>query len=201
MPVSMFTSGIAAFAAAGIVGLAVFAGSAGAADNPPIPKNPKSVYDFTVKDIEGKSVKLDRYKGKTLLIVNTASLCGNTPQYASLETLYQKYKGRGLRILAFPANNFGSQEPGSDGQIKEFCTGKYKTTFDLFSKIDVKGVNQAPLYKYLTSKETDPKYAGDVEWNFAKFLIGRDGKIANRFKAGTDPLTPDVEKTIVAALK
>jgi glutathione peroxidase len=159
------------------------------------------VYDFTVKDIDGKSVKLDRYKGKTLLIVNTASRCGNTPQYASLEKLYQKYKGRGLRILAFPSNDFGQQEPGSDGQIKEFCTAQYKTTFDLFSKVEVKGANQTPLYKYLTSKETDPNFGGDVEWNFAKFLIGRDGKVMNRFKAGTDPLTPDVEKTIVAALK
>ena len=201
MPTSLFSVGAAAIAALSIISLAVVAGSANAEGDKAAPKSPKSVYDFTVKDIDGKSVKLDRYKGKTLLIVNTASLCGNTPQYASLEKLYQKYKGQGLRILAFPANNFGQQEPGSDGQIKEFCTAKYQTTFDLFSKVDVKGENQAPLYKYLTSKETDPKFAGDIEWNFAKFLIGRDGKIANRFKAGTDPLTPDVEKMIVAALK
>lgn len=201
MSISLLASGIAAFAAVGIVSLAIFAGGADAAGAADAPKNPKSVYDFTVKDIDGKAVKLDRYKGKTLLIVNTASLCGNTPQYASLERLYQKYKGQGLRILAFPANNFGQQEPGSDGQIKEFCTAKYKTTFDLFSKVEVKGANQAPLYKYLTSKETDPKFAGDIEWNFAKFLIGRDGKIAGRFQAGTDPLTPEVEKTIAAALK
>lgn len=201
MSISLFASGVAAFAAVGIVSLAVFAEGADAADKPAAPAAPKSVYDFTVKDINGKPVKLDRYKGKTLLIVNTASKCGNTPQYASLEKLYQKYKGQGLRILAFPANNFGQQEPGSDGQIKEFCTAQYKTTFDLFSKVDVKGANQVPLYKYLTSKETDPKFAGDVEWNFAKFLIGRDGKVINRFQAGADPLTPDVEKTIVAALK
>ncbi|MES2463564.1 MAG: glutathione peroxidase [Armatimonadota bacterium] len=200
MPISLFASGTAAVAVACIAALAVFGGEADAADPSSAPTNPKSVYDFAVKDIDGKTVKLDRYKGKTL-IVNTASLCGNTPQYASLEKLYQKYKGQGLRILAFPANNFGSQEPGSDGQIKEFCSLKYKTTFDLFSKVDVKGANQAPLYKYLTSKETDPKFAGEVEWNFAKFLIGRDGKVVNRFKAGTDPLTPDVEKTIVASLK
>jgi glutathione peroxidase len=201
MPISLFTSGVAAIAAAGVVSLAVFAGSADAAGKPATSKNPKSVYDFTVKDIDGKTVKLDRYKGKTLLIVNTASRCGNTPQYASLEKLYQKYKGQGLRILAFPANDFGQQEPGSESQIKEFCTAQYKTTFDLFSKVEVKGANQTPLYKYLTSAETNPKTAGDVEWNFAKFLIGRDGKVVNRFKAGTDPLTPDVEKTIVATLK
>jgi glutathione peroxidase len=201
MPISLFASGVTAIAAVGIAALAIFSGSADADETSPAPKSPKSVYDFTVKDIDGKSVKLDRYKGKTLLIVNTASRCGNTPQYASLEKLYQKYKGRGLRILAFPSNDFGQQEPGSDGQIKEFCTAQYKTTFDLFSKVEVKGANQTPLYKYLTSKETDPNFGGDVEWNFAKFLIGRDGKVMNRFKAGTDPLTPDVEKTIVAALK
>ncbi len=201
MPISYFVSGAALIAAVGIVSVAVLTGSADAAEKPAAPGNPKSVYDFTVKDIDGKTVKLDRYKGKTLLIVNTASRCGNTPQYASLEKLYQKYKGQGLRILAFPANDFGQQEPGSDGQIKEFCTAQYKTTFDLFSKVEVKGPNQTPLYKYLTSKETALKFAGDVEWNFAKFLIGRDGKVINRFKAGTDPLTPDVEKTIVAALK
>ena len=201
MPISYFVSGAALIAAVGIVSTAVFSGSADAAENPATPRSPKSVYDFTVKDIDGNPVKLDRYKGKTLLIVNTASRCGNTPQYASLEKLYQKYKGQGLRILAFPANDFGQQEPGSDGQIKEFCTAQYKTTFDLFSKVEVKGPNQTPLYKYLTNKEINPKFAGDVEWNFAKFLIGRDGKVVSRFKAGTDPLTPDVEKTIVAALK
>lgn len=162
---------------------------------------PRSVYDFTVKDIGGKSVKLDRYKGSVLLIVNTASLCGNTPQYASLEKLYEKYKGKGLRILAFPSNDFGQQEPGSNTEIKTFCTARYQTTFDLFSKIDVKGEGQAPLYRFLTSKETDPKFAGDIEWNFAKFLIGRDGKIRNRFPAGTDPLTPGVVTEVEAALK
>lgn len=161
----------------------------------------KSIYDFVMKDINGKPVRLSRYRGKTLLIVNTASLCGNTPQYASLEKLYQKYKSKGLRILAFPANDFGSQEPGTDSQIKEFCTLKYRTTFDLFSKITVKGEGQHPLYKFLTEKETNPKFAGPVEWNFAKFLVARDGKNINRFPAGKDPLLPEIEKAIAEALR
>jgi glutathione peroxidase len=147
---------------------------------------------FTVQNIDGKKVKLDKYHGQVVLIVNTASLCGNTPQYASLEKLYQTYHDKGLRILAFPANNFAQQEPGANGEIKEFCTGKYSVTFDLFSKISVKGDDQAPLYKYLTDKATDPQFGGDIEWNFAKFLVGRDGKVVARFPAGHDPLSPDV---------
>ena len=141
------------------------------------PAKPTGVLSYTVQDIDGKSVPLSRYAGKVLLIVNTASLCGNTPQYASLEQLYETYKGRGLRILAFPANDFGSQEPGTNGEIHQFCTGKYKTTFDLFSKISVKAPHQAPLYTFLTSKDTDPQFGGDIEWNFAKFLIDRNGKV------------------------
>jgi len=159
-----------------------------------------SIYDFTMMNIDGKPVKLSQYRGYVLLVVNTASLCGNTPQYADLETLYKEYKGRGLRILAFPENNFGQQEPGPNGQIKEFCTGKYHVTFDLFSKISVKGDDQDPLYKYLTDKSTDPQFGGDIEWNFAKFLIARDGTIINRFPAGHKPILPDVVDAIKAAL-
>ena len=155
---------------------------------------------FSVKNIEGKTVSLSRYKGKVALIVNTASLCGNTPQYAGLETLYQKYKSRGLRILAFPANNFGSQEPGTNDEIKTFCSAKYKTTFDLFSKISVKGDDQAPLYRFLTAKETNPRFGGDVEWNFAKFLVGRNGQVIARFPAGHDPQSPDVVAALEAEL-
>lgn len=155
---------------------------------------------YTVKNIDGKDVPLSKYKGQVVLIVNTASLCGNTPQYASLETLYQKYQPQGLRILAFPANNFGQQEPGGNGQIKEFCTGKYKTTFDLFSKVSVKGDDQAPLYRYLTDKKTNPQYGGDIEWNFAKFLIGRNGQVVARFPAGHDPLSADVVAAVEAEL-
>nr|CAA9265010.1 Glutathione peroxidase @ Thioredoxin peroxidase [uncultured Armatimonadetes bacterium] len=168
-----------------------------AAEAAPTAKGPLG---FTVKNIDGKDVPLSRYKGNVVMIVNTASLCGNTPQYAKLETLYQKYKGRGLRILAFPANDFGQQEPGSNTEIKTFCSTKYRTTFDLFGKVSVKGADQAPLYRYLTSKGTNPKYGGDVEWNFAKFLVGRDGQVVGRFPAGKDPLAPDVVEVIEAQL-
>jgi glutathione peroxidase len=160
----------------------------------------QSVYSFTVKNIDGKDVKLTKYKGNVLLIVNTASLCGNTPQYEALETLYKQYKDQGLRILGFPANDFAQQEPGDNGQIKEFCTSKYNVTFDMFSKISVKQPDQEPLYTYLTDKTTDPQFGGDIEWNFAKFLIGRDGTILNRFPAGHSPASDDVVTAIKAAL-
>jgi glutathione peroxidase len=153
-----------------------------------------------VKNIDGKDVPLSRYLGDVVLIVNTASMCGNTPQYATLEKLHQKYKGKGLRVLAFPANDFGAQEPGSNAEIKTFCSKEYRTTFDLFGKVATKGTGQAPLYKFLTSKDTNPNFGGDVEWNFAKFLVGRDGKVVGRFRAGTDPLTPEVVSAIEAEL-
>ncbi len=148
--------------------------------------------NFTVKDIDGKDVKLGKYQGNVIMVVNVASFCGNTPQYATMEKLYEKYKDKGFTILGFPANEFGKQEPGSDKEIKEFCTSKYKVTFPMFSKIVVKGEGQAPLYKFLTSKETDPKFGGDIEWNFAKFLISRKGEVVARFKAFTDPSKPEV---------
>ena len=163
-------------------------------------KHPSPLH-YTVKDIEGKNVPLSRYHGDVVMIVNTASLCGNTPQYASLEKLYQTYKGQGLRILAFPANNFGQQEPGANGEIKQFCTLKYHTTFDLFSKVSVKGPDQAPLYKFLTDKTTDPQFGGDIEWNFAKFLVGRDGQVVARYPAGHDPLSADVIAAVEQQLK
>ncbi len=165
------------------------------------PAKPTGVLSYTVQDIDGKSVPLTRYQGKVLLLVNTASLCGNTPQYASLEKLYQTYKAQGLRILAFPANDFGSQEPGTNGEIHQFCTAKYKTTFDLFSKISVKAPHQAPLYTFLTSKDTDPQFGGDIEWNFAKFLVDRKGQIVARFPAGHDPLSLDVVAAVETELK
>jgi glutathione peroxidase len=206
MPKPLFFVGGAAAVVAAVASMALTAIAGGvsdsaAPDSPPAPAHATSVYDFTVHDIDGNVVKLSHYKGDVLLIVNTASLCGNTPQYASLEKLYETYKDQGLRILAFPENDFMSQEPGSNGQIKTFCTGKYNTTFSLFEKIDVKGPNQAPLYKFLTSADTDPKFAGDIEWNFAKFIVARDGKIVGRVKAGTNPLTPEVVQQIEAALK
>jgi glutathione peroxidase len=152
--------------------------------------------DFTMRDIDGKPVKLSRYRGSVLMIVNVASLCGNTPQYASLEKLYKTCKPKGFTILAFPANDFGHQEPGTDKEIKAFCTGKYDVTFPVFSKVVVKGDGQAPLYRYLTSKETDPQFGGDIEWNFAKFVVSRKGEIVARFPARTDPLKPEVVSAI-----
>jgi glutathione peroxidase len=156
-----------------------------------------SIYDFEMKDIDGKPVKLSDFKGKVLMVVNTASFCGNTPQYANLEKLYNTYKDKGFVILAFPANEFGKQEPGTDGEIKTFCTEKYHVTFPVFSKIVVKGDGQHPLYAYLTSKEANPKTAKPIEWNFAKFLISRDGKVVDRFPAKQKP----DEKPVVAAIE
>ena len=157
--------------------------------------------NFTLKDIDGKPVKLARYQGNVILAVNVASFCGNTPQYASLQKMYTKYKEKGLTILGFPANEFNKQEPGSDKEIKEFCSGKYNVTFPIFSKIVVKGDGQAPFYKFLTDKKTNPKSGGDIEWNFAKFLINRKGEIVGRIPAGTDPMKPEVVEAIEKELK
>lgn len=159
-----------------------------------------SVLDFKVKDIDGKPVDLAKYKGEVLLIVNTASHCGNTPQYKGLESLYEKHKAEGFSVLAFPANEFGKQEPGSDAEIKAFCSTDYKVTFPLFSKIVVKGEGIAPLYKHLTSKETNPKFGGDVGWNFAKFLVNRKGEVVARFGPGENPESAKVVKAIEGAL-
>jgi glutathione peroxidase len=155
---------------------------------------------FTVKDIDGKDVDLSQYKGKVVMIVNVASRCGNTPQYKQLEEMHKKYADKGLVILGFPANEFGKQEPGSNEQIKEFCTSTYQVDFPMFSKIVVKGNGQADLYKHLTSKETDPKFAGPITWNFEKFLVGRDGQVAARFKPKTKPDAPEVVQAIESEL-
>ena len=151
----------------------------------------------TVKKIDGSEVDLSKYKGKVVMIVNVASRCGATPQYAGLQKLYDTYKDKGFVILGFPANEFGAQEPGTDAEISKFCTSNYNVTFDMFSKIVVKGDGQAPLYKALTS-QADP--AGDVKWNFEKFLIGKDGKVAARFMTRTTPDDPQVVKAVEAAL-
>jgi len=156
---------------------------------------PLSVLSFTVQSIDGAAVNLSRYRGKVLLIVNTASRCGYTPQYAALEKIYQRYKDRGLAILAFPSNDFGGQEPGSNEQIREFCESKYNVTFDLFAKIAVRGQDQAPLYRFLTSRQTNPQFGGDIGWNFTKFLVGRDGRIVARYES---KITPDSEAIIQA---
>lgn len=159
-----------------------------------------SVLDFQVKDIDGKDVDLAKYKGKVLLIVNTASQCGYTPQYKDLQAIYEKYSGKGFEILAFPANEFGAQEPGTNSQIKEFCSTKYNVGFPLFSKIVVKGPGIHPLYGYLTSKQTNPQFAGDIPWNFTKFLVNRKGEVVARFapkeKPNTEAVIGAIEKAI-----
>jgi glutathione peroxidase len=164
------------------------------------PKKPTSVLDFRVKDIDGKDVDLAKYKGKVLLIVNTASQCGNTPQYKGLQAIYEKYKDRGFEVLAFPANEFGQQEPGDNAQIKEFCTTHYKVSFPLFSKIVVAGPGIHPLYAYLTSEQTNPRFAGEIEWNFAKFLINRKGEVIDRFEPKESPSSEKVTGEIQKAL-
>lgn len=156
-----------------------------------------NVYSFKVKNIDGKEVSLKRYRGKVLLVVNVASKCGNTPQYAGLEKLYKQYRNAGLVVLGFPSNDFGRQEPGTESEIKTFCTQNYGVTFPMFSKIDVKGDDQAPLYKWLVASADRHD---DVEWNFAKFLIGRDGKVVGRFTPKTQPDDSGLTKAIQQAL-
>jgi glutathione peroxidase len=146
-------------------------------------KKPASVLDFHVKDIDGKDVSLSSYQGKVLMIVNTASQCGLTPQYKDLEAVYEKYKSQGFEILAFPANEFGSQEPGSNEEIKTFCSTKYHVSFPLFSKIVVKGKGIHPLYDYLTSESTNGKFAGQIPWNFTMFVVNRKGEVIARFNS------------------
>ena len=157
-----------------------------------------SIYNISVKDIDGKDTSLKAYQGKVLLVVNVASKCGNTPQYKSLESVYEKYKAKDFTVLGFPCNQFGGQEPGSSEQIKEFCTSKYNVTFPMFEKIDVNGPSRHPLYAALAGK-TSP-FPGDIKWNFGKFLIGKDGKILKRFEPKTQPDSPEVIAAIEAAL-
>jgi glutathione peroxidase len=162
---------------------------------------PATVLGFSVKDIDGNDIALSKYAGKVLLIVNVASHCGNTKQYKPLEALYEKYREQGFEVLAFPANDFAFQEPGSNTDIKQFCTSTFSVTFPLFSKISVKGDDIDPLYRYLTDKKTDLLYGGSIEWNFAKFLVDRNGRIVGRFKAGHSPDSPDVVSAIENQLK
>jgi glutathione peroxidase len=164
------------------------------------PKGAKDVHQFTMKDIDGKEVPLSAYRGKVLLVVNVASFCGYTKQYAGLDSLSRAYAGRGLAVLGFPANNFGSQEPGTDAEIKEFCTTKYGVSFDMFSKISVKGEDQHPLYRYLTSAEAKPATAGEVRWNFTKFLVDRTGRVIARFEPRVDPLSEELRTAVEKAL-
>jgi glutathione peroxidase len=160
--------------------------------------NAGGIYDAAVRHIDGKEGKLDAYKGKVLLVVNVASKCGYTPQYKSLEALYQKYKDKGLVVLGFPCNQFGGQEPGTNEEIKEFCTSKYGVTFPLFDKIEVNGDKRHSLYVALAGK--DSPFPGDIKWNFTKFLVGRDGKVLKRFESRAAPDSAEITEAVEAAL-
>jgi glutathione peroxidase len=155
-----------------------------------------SIHEFTMNSIDGKPTSLKTWQGKVVLVVNVASKCGYTPQYTGLEALYQKYKDKGFVIVGVPANNFGGQEPGTDEEIKTFCSRNYSVTFPMMSKVSVKGADTTPLYQYLTTAK-----GGDVKWNFTKFLIGKDGKVIDRFEPKVAPESPELTAAIEAALK
>lgn len=158
----------------------------------------ESLYEIPVKDIDGRATTLAPYKGRVLLVVNVASECGYTPQYQGLETVFKKYAGRGLTVLGFPCNQFGGQEPGTNAEIKNFCSTTFHVTFPLFDKIEVNGANRHPLYAALAGKGSP--FPGNIKWNFGKFLIGRDGRIVARFGSDAEPESPEVVKAIEAAL-
>ena len=157
-----------------------------------------SLYDITVDDIRGKPVKLSRYKGKVLLIVNTASECGFTPQYKGLEALYEKLHDKGLEILGFPCNQFGAQEPGDEKAIEQFCELNYGVTFPMFAKVDVNGDDASPLYKHLKSAKKGLLGSEAIKWNFTKFLVDREGNVVERYAPNAEPkaLEPDVAKLL-----
>ena len=156
--------------------------------------------EFSLNNIDGKPAPLSQYQGKVVLIVNVASKCGYTPQYSGLEKLYEKYKDKGFVILGFPANNFMAQEPGTNEEIKTFCSNKYNVTFPMYSKISVKGDDKHPLYQFLTDKQANPKTGGEIQWNFTKFLVGKDGKVIARFEPAVEPESADVTSAIEKAL-
>lgn len=154
------------------------------------------VLNFKMKNLSGKEVNLADYQGKVILLVNVASQCGYTPQYKGLQELHEKYADKGLVVLGVPSNDFGRQEPGSSEEIAEFCEKNFGVKFDMLEKVVVKGEKQVPLYKHLTSKETNPKFGGPIKWNFTKFLISRDGAIVNRFESGVKPESGTVVKPV-----
>jgi glutathione peroxidase len=160
----------------------------------------KTVYDFTLNSIDGQPMPLSSFKGKVVLLVNVASRCGYTPQYTALESIYEKYKDRGFVIVGFPANNFGAQEPGTNQEIKTFCTAKYHVTFPMMAKVSVKGSDITPLYQFLTDKTAHPDTGGEIGWNFTKFLVGPDGKVIARFDSAVEPDSPQVTGAIEKAL-
>jgi glutathione peroxidase len=151
-----------------------------------------TIHDFTARTIDGEERSLRSYEGKPLLVVNVASQCGLTPHYAGLQELYESYRGRGLVVLGFPCNQFGTQEPGTETEIKTFCETRYGVTFPMFAKIDVNGADRHPLYAFLTAQPTQPDGPGDIQWNFAKFLIDRSGKVVARFAPPTKPVSEEI---------
>jgi len=184
---------------AALAGLAIFFAGLSAADEVK-EKKAAPVLNFKMKRLDGNEVDLSRYQGKVVLIVNVASKCGFTPQYKGLEALHEKYAKDGLAIVGVPANDFLRQEPGTNEEIASFCKDKYGVKFDMLAKVHVKGKEQVPLYQYLTSKESDPKFAGPIRWNFTKFLISRDGEIVARFEPQVKPQSKEVTRAIEAAL-
>jgi glutathione peroxidase len=160
-----------------------------------------SLYDFTMPALNGSPTPLTGFKGKVVLVVNVASQCGYTPQYEGLQALYTKFKDQGFVIAGFPANNFGGQEPGTNQEIGAFCRSKYGVTFPMFSKISVKGADQAPLYKFLTDKSANPKTGGEIQWNFTKFLVDREGRVIQRFEPAVEPQSKELVTALESTLK
>jgi glutathione peroxidase len=160
----------------------------------------KTIFDFTLNSIDGQPTPLSTFKGKVVLLVNVASRCGYTPQYVGLESIYEKYKDRGFVIVGIPANNFGGQEPGTNQEIKTFCTAKYNVTFPMMAKVSVKGSDITALYQFLTDKSLNPDTGGEIGWNFTKFLVGPDGKVIARFDSKVEPDSPQVTGAIEKAL-
>lgn len=185
--------GAVSFTIVGIVTIALLAKTESVTSQDATNVKAHSVLDFTMNTIDGEARSLSVYKGNVLMIINTASKCGYTPQYETLEQLYRTYKENGLRVLAFPANNFLWQEPGTNEEIKEFCTTKYDVTFDLFEKISVKGRNKHPLYRYITE---DSPLPGEIKWNFQKYLVNREGKIVARFVSTVDPMSREIREKV-----
>jgi glutathione peroxidase len=160
-----------------------------------------SLYDFTMPALNGSPTPLAAFKGKVVLVVNVASQCGYTPQYEGLQALYMKYKDQGFVIAGFPANNFGGQEPGTNEEIGAFCKSKYGVTFPMFSKISVQGADKAPLYQFLTDKSANPKTGGEIQWNFTKFLVDRNGRVIQRFEPAVEPQSKELVSAVESTLK
>lgn len=175
-----------------VVGAGIRLSSGRDIEDPEQPPQQSSVHSFTMKDIDGQEQELSQYQGKVLMLVNVASKCGYTYQYEALQQLYSNYRDQGFVVLAFPANNFGKQEPGSDSEIKAFCIQEYAVEFPMFSKISVKGPDQHPLYSFLTDKDLHPETGGKITWNFNKFLVNKHGRVSERFGTKIEPDDPDV---------